>query len=96
MSISRILSLILAGIYLLVPIVCYFSGDEEALIGFFGVLAFLLLPMACIWYGDELGGLIGIKYGLVSSTSPGWAVQLMGWVFLLMPLIIGIVWVFID
>lgn len=96
MSISRILSLILAGIYLLVPIVYYFSGDEEALESFFGVLAFLILPMACIWCGAALGDLIGVKCGLVSSTSPGWAVQLMGWVILLLPFIIGIVWIFID
>ena len=30
-------------------------------------------------------GLVGARFGLVSSTSPGWAVTLMGWVLLLLP-----------
>lgn len=92
MSISRILSLVVAGIYLVFPIAVYLCGDKEACRGLEYMLAFLVLPLACIWYGDELGELLGIKYGLVSAPSPGWAVMFMGWVILLLPLIIGIVY----
>lgn len=30
-------------------------------------------------------GIVGAKFGLISSTSPGWAVKLLGWVLLLLP-----------
>jgi hypothetical protein len=91
MSISRLLSLVVAGIYLLVPLFAYVGGDQEALKGFLYMLAFLMLPLGCIWFGDELGGLIGIKYGLVSSPSPGWAVALLGWILLFMPVVVVII-----
>ncbi len=46
----------------------------------------LAVCLGCIWWGDELGeGLVGAKFGLISSTSPGWAVKLLGWVLLLLP-----------
>jgi len=45
----------------------------------------LVVCLGCIWWGDELGeGLVGAKFGLISSTSPGWAVKLIGWVLLLL------------
>ncbi|MEN6425671.1 MAG: hypothetical protein ABFE13_09930 [Phycisphaerales bacterium] len=46
----------------------------------------LAVCLGCIWWGDELGeGIVGAKFGLISSTSPGWAVKLLGWVLLLLP-----------
>jgi len=80
MSISRTLSLLVAGIY--VFIAC-FGG--EAVEDFAGVLAVaLLLGLGCIWFGDELGeGLTGARFGLISSPSPGWAVKFTGWVIIL-------------
>jgi hypothetical protein len=95
-SLSKILSLLVAGVYLLIPIVMYICGNQEAFEGIVMVLIYLVLPMACIWYGDELGGLTGIKYGLVSSTSPGWGVEVIGWLLLLLPLIVGIIFSFIE
>lgn len=57
---------------------------------FFG-LFWLALSLGCIWYGDELGeGLTGARYGLISEPSPGWAVQMMGWVLLLVPVVIAV------
>ena len=90
---SRWISLSIAGIYVLIFISgLVFSGDihdmsNEALAkGAVGIIFWLALSLGCIWYGDELGeGLVGAYYGIVSETSPGWAVQLMGWIFLLIP-----------
>jgi hypothetical protein len=97
MSISRLLSLILAGIYLLVPLVYYFSGDEESLESFFNVLAFLVLPMVCIWYGDEMGEWMGtMRLHQITSISPGWAVVFMGWIVLSLPVLMFIVSMITD
>jgi hypothetical protein len=90
---SRWISLSIAVIYILVLISgLVFSKDmrdmsnEELAKGAVGIIFWLALSLGCIWYGDELGeGLVGAKYGLVSETSPGWVVQLMGWIFLIMP-----------
>ena len=57
-----------------------------------GMFMWLGLSLGCIWWGDELAdGLIGAKFGLVSSTSSGRLVKLMGWVLLLLPVIIAII-----
>ncbi len=86
----RWLSLLVAGAY----IVWFFvlGGAEhdlvsrKTLVGGIGMLLWLGLSSGSIWYGDEIGeGLTGARFGLVSSPSPGWAVQLVGWIFLLMP-----------
>lgn len=54
-----------------------------------GLIFWLGLSLGCIWWGDELGeGLIGAKYGLVSASSPGWAVKLIGWLLLLAPTLV--------
>jgi len=51
--------------------------------------------LVAISWGDELGeGLAGARFGLVSSSSPGWAVKLMGWVLLLLPAGVGAVYAF--
>ena len=62
---SRLLSLIVAGIYLLVLLIGYLTGrfddepKDEILKGLFGLLGWLALSLACIWYGDEMGGWMG-------------------------------------
>jgi hypothetical protein len=90
---SRWISISIVGIYILVFIsVLVFSGDlhdipiEDLVKGSLGIIFWLAISLGCIWFGDELGeGLLGARYGLVSEKSPGWAVKLMGWIFLLMP-----------
>lgn len=86
MELSKLISLLIAALYLIVyicsivfgaerndPLVSILSGDTV------GILAWLALSLGCIWWGDELGeGLIGAKFGLVSAPSPGWAVKMMG------------------
>ena len=89
----KILSLVIAGLYVIGAIVS-FSGEDsgtrtsakDAYEGAVGLFFWLLISLGCIWYGDELGeGLTGAKFGLISKASPGWAVAFMGWVFLLLP-----------
>ena len=89
----KILSLVIAGLYVIGAILS-FSGDDsptrtspkDVFEGAVGMFFWLLLSLGCIWYGDELGeGLTGAWFGLISQASPGWAVAFMGWVLLLLP-----------
>ncbi len=98
MELSRLISLIIAGLYMVV-FICALVAEvgEDGLSApdifetTFGVVVWLALGLGCIWWGDELGqGLTGARYGLISQPSPGWAVRMMGWVFLLLPVVIGI------
>ena len=98
MELSKLISLLIAALYLIVyicsivfgaernnPLVSILSGDT------IGIIAWLAFSLGCIWWGDELGeGLIGAKFGLVSAPSPGWAVKMMGWILLVLPAFIGI------
>ncbi len=53
----------------------------------------LLLPLGCIWFGEELGGYIGpAGNAYISRTTPGVFVQILGWLFLLMPAAILFLW----
>jgi len=90
---SRWISLSIAVIYISFFTSSFFlsqevkeMSNEDLAKGAVGIVFWLALSLGCIWYGDELGeGLVGARYGLVSETSPGWIVQLMGWIFLIMP-----------
>lgn len=97
MQLSRILSLGVAAFYV-IAFVCHFAGGpqrvgesreeffENVFHGAGGLIFLLAVSLGCIWWGDELGeGMIGARYGLVSSPSPGWTVKLIGWIFLLTP-----------
>lgn len=85
----KILSLVIAAIYVFGAVLSLAGDDADSRDIYetaFGVLIWLLISLGCIWYGDELGdGLVGAKFGLISSRSPGWAVAFIGWVFLLAP-----------
>ena len=89
----KIVSLVIACVYIIGAIL-HFSGDnsdtktsqKDLFEGAVGMFFWLLISLGCIWYGDELGdGLLGARFGLISETSPGWAVAFMGWVLLLLP-----------
>jgi len=93
MSFSRILSLVVAGGYLLVSLLqLYLSEQWENLKGVIALMAWIALSLVCIWYSEEIGSLTGAKYGLVSSSSPGWAVEIMGWILLILPFVVFIIW----
>ncbi len=86
---NRILSGVLAGIYL---ILAFVGGGIEAALR---ILLYLLLPLACIWFGDEMGDYTGIVRGQgITKSSPGWLVRILGWLLLLMPIIAGFIMLF--
>ena len=99
----KILSLVIAALYI-IGVILSFSGDnsdtktspEDALKRVFGTFVgmsfWLAISLGCIWYGDDLGeGLIGAKFGLISQVSPGWLVAFMGWVLLLSPALLVVI-----
>jgi hypothetical protein len=66
---------------------------EELVSMILSLILWLGISLGCIFKGEEIGeGFIGAKMGLISSASPGWAVQLMGWIFLFLPGIVGVVY----
>ena len=78
---SRVLSAVFAIVILVVAL---YAG-----IGIPGILqlvVFLLIPIACIWFSDAMGNLTGIRMGLVrpaiTSSTPGIAVALGGWILM--------------
>jgi hypothetical protein len=86
---NRVLSGLLALIYLLLAL---FAGGLETGLK---LLAFLILPLACIWFSDAMGRYTGrfpISAGGINQQSPGCLVCIVGWLLLLLPLIIGIVY----
>lgn len=89
MNRDRILSGLLAVIYILVA---FCAGGAEA---GFKVAAFVVLPLGCIWFSDTVGGYIGPAWrGAITGPTPGLVVRVAGWLLLLLPAIIGIVYVF--
>ncbi|MHC5082552.1 MAG: hypothetical protein ACYTET_01240 [Planctomycetota bacterium] len=92
----KILAWIIAVGYVVFAGLTLFGGEDElsaedVFNTFAAVVGLLMISLGCIFYGQELGdGLIGARFGLVSSASPGWAVQLMGWIFLFAPAVYGL------
>ena len=83
MTKSRSLSLIVAGVYILIAYMC-----REAVPTY--MWYYLLVPMgwglACIWFGDELGSIVGARLGnaRITSTTPGGVVRFVGWLLLVL------------
>jgi len=60
----------------------------------FKMLMFLLLPLACIFFSKEMGsytGFSGLFNPPINERSPGFIIQFLGWILLLLPVIIGII-----
>jgi hypothetical protein len=86
LSWNRVLSVILAAIYVVVAFVT--SGGEDG----FRVLLAVLLPLACIWFGDAMGGFTGPAGTIgITAASPGLIVCILGWVILLLPIVFMVV-----
>lgn len=83
---GRIISLVIAGIYL---ILSFFAGYESFL--WLKMLIFLLLPLGCIWFSDAMGGFEGTCKGRYMSSTPGIFVKFIGWVLLFLPVIIVVI-----
>ena len=86
MSISRLLSLLVAGIYVLIA---YFGGPKVA--GFTSLLgAAFVLGLPCIWFGDALGSMLGpMGHGRIDTRTPEAVVRFLGWLLLLFLPILG-------
>jgi hypothetical protein len=86
MSLSRKLSGIVAGIYLLIGFAA--EGGEGAA----KVVIGLLLPLACIWFSEAMGGYTGATFSAgITEPTPGVIVWFLGWVLLLLPVSMGLV-----
>jgi hypothetical protein len=90
MSKGKLLSLVAAGLYVLVAVIAYREGKlagktPVAVLGILLGLVWVLLALACIWFGDEIGAYKGKLPRLhrIDVTSPGCMVRLVGWLFLL-------------
>lgn len=84
---SRGLSLVVASIYL-GAIICV--APRDMLVGsLLKTGSGLLFPLICIWFADEMGDYAGTLPGpAITRRSPGWMVELGGWILLLLPVII--------
>lgn len=87
MNWNRLLSGLLAGIYV---IGAYSPGGLELA---WRVSIGLILPLACIWFADAMGGYTGATLSVgIATPTPGWLVLIGGWLVLLLPVIIGVVY----
>ncbi len=89
LSRNRLLSGVLAVIY--VAVAGVIGGAEGA----FRLGMFVILPLACIWFSEAMGGYVGpVWRAVVTSPSPAIFVCIGGWLLLLLPLVVGIVYAF--
>ena len=97
MSLSRLLSLIVVGLYLFAIFFPYLTGEsDDKLLEVVGLRAiiWLILSLACIWFGDEMGEYMGwAGHGMITSPSPGGLVKFMGWLLLVLP---GLIFIFVE
>jgi len=87
---NRLLSGLIALIYIVAG---FMKGGAE-----FGcvVIPLVILPLAVIWFGDGIGDYKGsIMLGSITTPTPDWLVRFGGWLWLLLPVIIWIVYALI-
>ncbi|MCM8823284.1 MAG: hypothetical protein NC822_01260 [Candidatus Omnitrophica bacterium] len=83
---SRIISLIIACSYIILALLI----DPSFYL--LCVLGFVILSLACIWFSDELGGYTGFVRFIPVRQTPGCFIRFLGWVLLLLPVIIFIIY----
>jgi len=84
-SVGKIISLVLATANL---VLAYWFGGPKV---FSGYLVVQITPLACIWFDDELGELV-ISYWK-RTPSPGYLVNFVGWIVLLVLGLINVVFI---
>ena len=53
----------------------------------FKMVLFTIFPLACIWFGEAMGGYVGPTMLIgITKRSPGQFVCVLGWLLLLLPL----------
>jgi hypothetical protein len=89
MSRNKILSGLLAATYIVVALCC--GGAEAG----FKVALYLVLPLALIWFGEPMGGHAGPTWrAAITAPKPVLFVCIAGWLLLVVPAIILVVYVF--
>jgi hypothetical protein len=87
LSRNRVLSGLLAASYI---VIATFIGGVEAT---FKIGMFVVLPLGCIWFSEPMGGYVGpVWRGVITSPTPAVFVCIAGWLLLLLPLFVGIVY----
>jgi hypothetical protein len=86
MNRNRVISGLISVIYVIVAFVE--GGAEPA----FKVGLFLIFPLACIWFADAMGGYIGPTTNMaISASSPPVILCILGWLLLVTPLIMALI-----
>lgn len=88
MGLSRLSSLIIAILYLVITLIV-----SKSIGSVLGMGLMLFLPLALIWYSEELASFKG-SFGIdsyINHNSPPRLVHYIGWIFLLLPAVIGII-----
>lgn len=86
--VEKIISLCLAGFYLLYALI-FICESKLELLELAGGLA---LPLACIWFSEALGNYRGFFCGgIVTHKSHPSIIRLVGWLILLLPLFLVII-----
>ena len=87
MDYNRIISLLIALIYI---IVAFIAGSGQSV---FYIAVFLVFVLALIWFSDEMGSYIGFvgRGPPITKETPGCIVRFMGWLFLLLPAVVYLI-----
>lgn len=86
---SRALSLLIAAVYVLIPILAGRGRPvREVTAAVMAFAIYLPLPLACIWFSDEIGEYTGRLPGpAINRPTPGWMVACGGWFLLFLPVL---------
>jgi hypothetical protein len=88
MSLSRIISLIFATIYVIATIIIYYpSGHLKSVLVV--LIIWMGMSLAAIWFGNALGDIVTNQYpgpvGPEVRKTPRGFIPFFGWVFLVLP-----------
>jgi hypothetical protein len=86
MNLNRIISALVASAYVIWAFGhLRFGGAVKFTLG-------LVLPLLCIWFSEAMGAYTGWFYRGITSPSPPLLVCILGWVVLLLPFMLWIVY----
>ncbi len=90
---QRVVSLVVAGTYLLLGIIASSGSSFKNMVAIALVISVALIPpLACIWFAEEMEGYAG-TLGSMTKFSPGIFIRIFGWILLFLPVIRGtIIW----
>jgi len=86
-------SKIISGVIALTYIIFAFVEEGAIEAGKFGMC--LILPLACIWFSEDMGNFTGSYINGPMTRSPGCLVAVFGWLLLLLPVILAMIFTWI-